>query len=134
MSSRARGFTIYTAIRTLGRNGIAEIVDRCCGNAADLVRKLGELEGVEVLWSPIINQGVVRFLDANPAATDADHDARTMAVVAAIVASGDAFFGIVEWNGVKAMRISVSSWQTTSEDIDRTVSAVQNAVEEIGIA
>jgi glutamate/tyrosine decarboxylase-like PLP-dependent enzyme len=130
MSRRARGFTVYAAIRALGRNGIAEIVDSCCSCAADLVRKLGELDGCEVLWSPIINQGVVRFLSPVAGATDADHDARTTAVVAEIVRSGEAFFGLVDWNGAKAMRISVSSWQTTAEDVDRTVAAFRMVLAE----
>jgi glutamate/tyrosine decarboxylase-like PLP-dependent enzyme len=128
MSRRARGFTTYAAIRQLGRSGIAEMVERYADLAADLVRKLGTLDGVEVLWSPIINQGLVRFPSPRPGATAADHNVWTDRVIAAVVASGEAFFGGIVWNGMKAMRVSVSNWQTTGADIDRVVSGVERVL------
>ena len=129
-SRRGRGFATYAAIRQLGRRGVADLVDRCCRYAADLVRRIGALPGAEVMAEPLINQGLVRFRDDRPTATDADHDARTDAVIQKILNSGDAFFGGVTWQGMRCMRISVSSWQTDDRDIDRTVAAVANALTE----
>ncbi len=61
-SRRGRGFPFYAAIRALGRSGIGEIVDRCCAHAVRLVKGIGELPRAEVVATPIINQGLVRFL------------------------------------------------------------------------
>jgi glutamate/tyrosine decarboxylase-like PLP-dependent enzyme len=123
-SRRARGFPTYAALRQLGRNGVAEIVDNCCEHAHSLVTEIGKLSGAEVIWEPTINQGLVRFLDKKSGATQEDHDRRTDQVIAAIVASGEAFFGGTTWRGRRAMRISVSCWRTTSDDVRRTVRAV----------
>src|SRR5580704_17026433 len=98
-SRRARGFATYAAIRQLGRSGIAGIVERCCDNARALTLGIGRLPGSEVLWKPVINQGLVRFLDPK----GQDHDRRTDAVIAAILAGGEAFFGGVTWQGKRAM-------------------------------
>lgn len=77
------------------------------------------------MWKPTINQGLVRFLSQGRNATAADHDARTDAVIAGILRTGDAFFGGVTWRGMRCMRVSVCNWQTSDADIDRAVTAVQ---------
>ncbi|MEM6512291.1 MAG: aminotransferase class V-fold PLP-dependent enzyme [Pseudomonadota bacterium] len=123
-SRRARGIPLYAAIRSLGRNGVAEIIERCCDLSKDLVSRLGELPGVEVLAEPIINQGLVRFTDP-----DGDHDRRTDAVIETINAGGEAWFGPTTWNGMRVMRISLSNFRTTPDDIDRTVDAVNKALQ-----
>jgi glutamate/tyrosine decarboxylase-like PLP-dependent enzyme len=123
-SRRARGFATYAAIRELGRGGIAELVDRCCRHARTLTAGIGQLDGAEMLWMPVINQGLVRFLDPN----GSDHDRRTDEVIAKVNASGEAFFGPTLWRGMRAMRISVSSWQTSDEDVQRTIEAVRKAL------
>lgn len=123
-SRRARGIPLYAALRTLGRNGVAEIIERCCDLARDLVSRLGSLPGVEVLSEPIINQGLVRFLDP-----DGDHDRRTDAVINRINEGGEAWFGPTTWRGMRVMRVSLSNFRTTAEDIDRTVAAVKAAME-----
>ena len=120
-SRRARGFTTYAALRELGRNGIADLVDRCCRHAHSIATRIGELPGAELLAEPRINQGLVRFLSP---VTDIDHDAFTDRVTAAILADGEALFSNTTWRGKRAMRISVSSWRTTAEDVDRTVQSV----------
>ena len=74
---------MYAAIRSLGRQGIAEIVDRCCRCARRLVAEIGALPGVEVLAEPVLNQGLVRFLDAA-----GDHDGRTDDIIRRIQAAG----------------------------------------------
>ena len=122
-SRRARGFPTYAALRQLGRQGVAELVERCCRHAHSLVTRIGSLPGAEMLWEPVINQGLVRFPDPSPGASAADHDRRTDEVIAAIVATGEAFFGGTTWRGRRAMRVSVSNWQTSEQDVDRAVNA-----------
>jgi len=123
-SRRARGFPTYAALRQLGRNGIAALVERCSKHAHSLVTQIGNLPGAEILWEPTINQGLVRFLDSRPGASEEDHDRRTDAVIASIVATGEAFFGGTTWRGRRAMRVSVCNWQTSEEDVHRAVHAV----------
>jgi glutamate/tyrosine decarboxylase-like PLP-dependent enzyme len=120
-SRRARGFSSYAALRELGRKGIAEVIERCCQNARDLVVGIGRLAGAEMLCEPIINQGLVRFLDPS---TEQDHDRRTEEVIAAIVASGEAFFGGTTWHGKRAMRVSVCNWRTSPDDVQRSINSV----------
>jgi len=124
-SRRARGFATYAAIRQLGRRGIADLVERCCDSAHAIAMGLGALSGAELVWEPRINQGLVRFLDLKPNATEADHDKRTEEVIRRIVASGEAFFGPTTWKGRRCMRISVCNWQTSAEDVHRTIKAVE---------
>jgi glutamate/tyrosine decarboxylase-like PLP-dependent enzyme len=123
-SRRARGFPTYAALRQLGRNGVAELVDRCCRHAHSLTTRIGRLPGAELVWEPAINQGLVRFLDPSPGATGRDHDRRTDEVIAAILSTGEAFFGGTTWRGRRAMRVSVCSWRTSEEDVERVVNAV----------
>jgi len=115
-SRRARAFPTYAALRSLGRNGLADLIERCCRHAYDIVTRIGELPGAEVLAVPIINQGLLRFGD------------RTDDVIAAINATGEAFFSGTTWRGQRAMRVSVVSWKTTDEDVDRVVDAVANVL------
>jgi glutamate/tyrosine decarboxylase-like PLP-dependent enzyme len=124
-SRRARAIPLYAALRTLGRRGVTELVERCCDLTRELVARLGSLPGVEVLAEPIINQGLVRFLDPR-----GNHDLRTDRVIAEINAAGVAWFGPTTWNGMRVMRVSLSNFRTTSEDIERTVAAVQRAMTE----
>jgi glutamate/tyrosine decarboxylase-like PLP-dependent enzyme len=119
-SRRGRVFTVYAAIRSLGRSGIAEIVDRCCTLTTRLVDGLEALPGVEVLARPTINQGLVRFLDA-----EGRHDRRTDQIIATIQSSGVAWCGGTTWRGCRAMRISVCNWRTTDESIEHTVAMVR---------
>jgi glutamate/tyrosine decarboxylase-like PLP-dependent enzyme len=123
-SRRARGFPTYAALRQLGRNGLAALVERCCEAASQLVGEIGRLPRVEVLWSPMINQGLVRFLSPRGNASEPDHDAYTDRVIAAMVADGGAFFGGTTWRGRRAMRVSVCNWQTSAEHVATAVNAV----------
>jgi hypothetical protein len=76
----------------------------------------------------VINQALVRFLDARAGAAEEDHAARTDQVIAAINATGEAFFTASSFKGRRVMRISVSSWQTSEEDVERTVRAVERVL------
>lgn len=122
-SRRGRGFPAYAAVRSLGRSGIAALVERCCAHADRLVAGIGRLPGAEIVARPIINQGLVRFL-----AADGDHDRATNDVIGRIQAKGVAWFGGATWKGRRVMRISVCNWLTTDEDIARTLESVAEAL------
>ncbi|HEY0431955.1 MAG TPA: aminotransferase class V-fold PLP-dependent enzyme, partial [Pyrinomonadaceae bacterium] len=109
-SRRARGIPAYAALRQLGRDGVADLIERCCRHASAIVTGIGELPGAELVWKPVVNQALVRFLDSRAGATEEDHDRRTDEVIAAILKTGEAFFGGTTWRGRRAMRVSVCNW------------------------
>ncbi|HKU41051.1 MAG TPA: pyridoxal-dependent decarboxylase [Polyangiales bacterium] len=119
-SRRARGFATYAALKSLGRAGLADLVARCCRAARAIVAGAAQLPGVEVACEPVINQGLLRFRGAD----DADTDRRTEAVSAALAASGEALFACTTWNGKRCMRVSVSGWRTSDEDVRQTLQAL----------
>jgi glutamate/tyrosine decarboxylase-like PLP-dependent enzyme len=121
-SRRARGFPVYAALRSLGRSGVADLVDRCCAHARHFAEALAQEPGVEVLNEVVLNQVLVRFLDPG-----GDHDARTRLVVKAVQDDGTCWLGGTTWQAKAAMRISVSNWSTTTEDVDRSVAAIAHA-------
>jgi glutamate/tyrosine decarboxylase-like PLP-dependent enzyme len=123
-SRRARGFATYAALRQLGRNGVAAMVERCCDHARSLALGIGRIPGAEVLWEPTVNQGLVRFLDPD----GRDHDRRTEEVIASLTTGGEAFFQPTTWRGKRAMRISVCNWQTSEADVERVIQAVAEAI------
>jgi glutamate/tyrosine decarboxylase-like PLP-dependent enzyme len=117
-SRRARGFATYAAIRELGRDGIARMLERCCDLAKRMIEKAAELPGVEVIASPVLNQAMLAF----------GADARTEAVIAHVVASGEAFVTGTTHHGRRAMRLSVCNWHTNEHDADRCVRAIAAAL------
>jgi glutamate/tyrosine decarboxylase-like PLP-dependent enzyme len=127
-SRRARGFATYAALRQLGRDGVAELIDRCCAVTRALIEGMGALPGAKALCEPQINQGMVRFFNARPDATEADHDRLTDAVMAGVRATGEAFFTGTTWQDVRAMRVSVSNWQTTMDDVQPVVDCVERVL------
>ena len=127
-SRRARGFATWAALRELGRGGLTDLIRRCCRYAHDIVTRIAELPNARAICVPQINQGLVRFYDAREGATEEDHDRRTDEVMAAINASGEAFFTGTTWRGQRCMRVSVSSWRTTADDVDRAVAAAERAL------
>lgn len=126
-SRRARGFPTWAAVKSLGRNGIGDMVAACCHAARAIVDGAGKLPNVAVMARPIINQGLLRFLDPAPGATAADHDRRTDEVTAAIRASGEACFACTTWRGTRVMRVSVSDWRTGDNEVRRTIAAIKKA-------
>jgi glutamate/tyrosine decarboxylase-like PLP-dependent enzyme len=118
-SRRARGVPVYAAMRSLGREGMVEIFERCCANSRRFADSLGARDDIEVLNDVVLNQVLVRFL-----ATDGDHDARTAAVVKGVQEEGTLWLSGSTWRDMGVMRISVSNWQTTAEDVDRSVEAI----------
>lgn len=121
---RARGFPVYAALRELGRSGVADLIDRSCRHAGALAGGIAALHGAELAAPATLNQALVRFRSPEPGATEADHDARTNAVIAAINAEGTAFFSGTVWRGRRAMRISVINWRTSDDDVAATIAAV----------
>jgi glutamate/tyrosine decarboxylase-like PLP-dependent enzyme len=119
-SRRARGFPTYVAMRTLGRAGIASMIERCCEIARHMADRLRAADGVEVLNDVVLNQVLVRFHHEH----GGDPDAHTRDVVARIQADGTAWLGATTWHGKAAMRISVSNWSTAKADADRAIAAI----------
>jgi glutamate/tyrosine decarboxylase-like PLP-dependent enzyme len=129
-SRRGRGFASYAAMRELGREGVREMVERNCDGATAIVNGLAKLPGVDVLARPIINQGVVAFRDAAGAVSDEWNDR----VIAAIAEEGTSFFSGTTFKGRRAMRISVSNWQTDASDVRRTLEGVARAMQSLASA
>ncbi len=118
-SRRARGVAVYATLRSLGRSGVADLVDRLCSLAerfADLLTASGR---AEVMNDVVFNQVLIRWL-----ADDGDHDALTDRVISCIQADGTAYFGGTTWNGMRLMRISVADRATDEKDVDRAVEAL----------
>ena len=109
-SRRARGIAVWAALRTLGRHGVATLIERHCALARRIADGLGKA-GFEIVNRVVLNQILVR---AGP-------DEKTIAIREAAQASGEVWFGPTVWQGRPAFRISVSSWRTTDADADRLV-------------
>ncbi|HEY3163524.1 MAG TPA: aminotransferase class V-fold PLP-dependent enzyme, partial [Candidatus Limnocylindrales bacterium] len=134
-SRRARGFPIYAALRSLGRDGLAEMIERCCALARRMADGLRDAPGVTILNDVVLNQALVRF--APPEARDADAatiDQFTRDVIAAVQADGTCWLGGTTWHGIAAMRISVSNWSTTESDADLSVAAIRRCAERVASA
>jgi glutamate/tyrosine decarboxylase-like PLP-dependent enzyme len=112
-SRRARGFAVWAGLRQLGRDGLADVVDRCCRLAGRFAESLGSA-GFEIANDVMLNQVLVGFGD----------DDRTDRVISAIQADGTCWMGGTTWRGRRLMRIAVSNWTTTEEDVDRSLAAI----------
>jgi glutamate/tyrosine decarboxylase-like PLP-dependent enzyme len=116
-SRRARGFAVYAALRSLGRRGLTELVERCCDAASRFAAAITELDGVELLNEVVLNQVLFRF----------DSDDRTDEVLRRVQESSRVWMSGTTWDGRKAIRVSVSNWQTGNEEIDLAVDAFSQA-------
>ena len=117
-SRRARGFATWAALRQLGRRGVADLVESCCGLARLFAAELSAVPGVSVANDVVLNQVLVSF----------GSDDETERVVSAVQRSGVCWMGTTTWHGRRLMRISVSSWRTTEADVERSVDAVRAAM------
>jgi glutamate/tyrosine decarboxylase-like PLP-dependent enzyme len=113
LSRRARGVDVWAAMRSLGRSGLAELVERNCRQARRFAEAF-RAAGLPVLNDVVLNQVLVQFGDA----------ARTRRVIAGIQQDGTLWAGETVWQGQTAMRISVSSWATTDDDVERSIDAI----------
>jgi glutamate/tyrosine decarboxylase-like PLP-dependent enzyme len=116
-SRRARGFTVYAAIRSLGRQGVADLVERTCAHARRFANELAVLPGFELLNEVVLNQVLFRL----------ESDERTDEVLRRVQESGEAWLSGTTWDGRRAIRISVSNWQTSDDDVTRRVAAFEAA-------
>lgn len=114
LSRRSRGVPLYAALRHLGREGVAELVDRCCEHATRMAELLCE-GGLEIANDVVLNQVLVRVAD-DAEATDA--------AIARIQRDGTCWLGGSTFRGKPVMRISIVGWQTTAEDIERSAAAI----------
>jgi glutamate/tyrosine decarboxylase-like PLP-dependent enzyme len=113
LSRRARGVEVWAALRSLGREGLAELIERNCAQALRFAEGLSAA-GFEILNEVVLNQVLVSFGSA----------AQTQRVIEAIQADGTCWAGITVWQSRTAMRISVSSWATTDADVERSLEAM----------
>lgn len=113
LSRRARGVDIWAALSALGRSGVADMITRCCGHARRFAQAL-EGAGHTILNDVVLNQVLVSFGDA----------ATTRRVITELQADGTCWCGVTEWQGQAAMRISVSSWATTTDDVEVSIAAM----------
>jgi glutamate/tyrosine decarboxylase-like PLP-dependent enzyme len=125
-SRRGRAVPIYAALRVLGRAGLREVVERCCALTVRFKDKLAEQPQVRVLTDVVLNQALVRFLP--PDGDEARADEFTRRVIKAVQDDGTCWLGGTVWQGKAAMRISVSNWSTTEQDIDRSAAAIAGAL------
>ena len=116
LSRRARGIEVWAALHSLGRAGVADLIERNCAQARRFAEKL-TAGGCEILNDVVLNQVLVSFGDA----------ATTQRVIQAVQDDGTCWAGVTIWQGRTAMRLSVSSWATTEADVDRSVAAILRA-------
>jgi glutamate/tyrosine decarboxylase-like PLP-dependent enzyme len=121
MSRRARGFPVYAALRSLGRRGLSELIERNCALAELLAARLANDPAVRILNDVVLNQVLVRF---------GEDDALTREVVRRVQADGTLWAGPTVWHGAAAMRISVSGWSTSEADVQRSGEAILRALSE----
>jgi glutamate/tyrosine decarboxylase-like PLP-dependent enzyme len=117
---------VYAALRSLGRRGVAELVERCCALARRMAERLRGAGGAEILNEVVLNQVLVRF--APPGGGDAD--AFTREVIRRVQADGTCWLGGTAWRGRAAARISVSNASTTEADVERSAQAILRCASE----
>ncbi len=113
LSRRARGVDVWAALRTLGRQGVVELIDRCCRHARRFAEGFSDA-GFRVLNDVVLNQVLVRFGD----------DATTRRIIDDIRDDGTCWCGVTVWQGKTAMRISVCGWATTEADVEASLEAM----------
>ncbi len=118
MSRRARGVEVWAALRTLGRSGLADLIERNCRHAQDFAEGLAG-GGYEILNDVNLNQVLVAFGD----------DEKTRRVIGKVQEDGTCWVGGTTWHGRQAMRISLSSWATTSHDVELSIQAILRAAD-----
>jgi len=120
MSRRARGIELWAALRGLGKTGLAELIERTCGHAQTFANGL-RAAGFNVLNDVVINQVLVSFGTSE----------QTSRVITELQREGTCWCGTTQWHGQTAMRISVSSWATTDEDVERSVEAIKKIADAV---
>jgi glutamate/tyrosine decarboxylase-like PLP-dependent enzyme len=122
-SQRARQVEVWAVLRTLGRQGVADLVARTCRHAQTMATRLADA-GLQVLNEVVLNQVLIR----------ADTDAGTLGMVEGVQRDGTCWCGPTSWHGRPAMRISISGWATSAEDIEASAQAIISAARQRGAA
>jgi glutamate/tyrosine decarboxylase-like PLP-dependent enzyme len=125
-SRRGRAVPVYAALRTLGRAGLRDLVERCCALARRMAAALAQEPQIRILNDVVLNQVLVRFVSAGGDASQ--DDALTRRVIGAVQEEGTCWLSGTTWQGRAAMRISISNWSTTELDIDRSATAIRRAL------
>jgi glutamate/tyrosine decarboxylase-like PLP-dependent enzyme len=125
-SRRARGWAVYAALRSLGRTGVAELVERCCSNAARFADALRDDRRVRIDNDVVLDQVLVRF-----EGSDGNDDDLTRSVIAEVQDEGTCWMSGTTVRGRAAMRISVVNFETSPQDIDRSARAVLDALDRV---
>ena len=125
-SRRGRAVPIYAALRSLGTAGVGEMIERCCRHAARIADQLQRHPHVRILNDVVLNQVLVRF-----DAPGRDADQLTRAVIAGVQEDGTCWLGGTTWHDMAAMRVAVSNWSTTAEDIDRSAAAILGVLDRL---
>ena len=123
-SRRARGFAVHAALRSLGRRGVADLVDRSCAHARAFAAGIAALPGCEVLNQVVLNQVLFRF----------GTDQATDQILGRVNDSGEAWLSGTTVGGRRAIRLSVSNWQTSDADIARAVAAFRDAARQVSVS
>ncbi len=123
-SRRARGFTVYAALRSLGRRGVRDLIAGSCRQARLMAHRVAQEPGVHVLNEVVLNQVLVRF---GTAGSDAAADDLTRRVITQVQDDGVLWLSGTTWDGRAAMRISVSNWATSDADATRSAEAILDA-------
>jgi glutamate/tyrosine decarboxylase-like PLP-dependent enzyme len=119
-SRSARGVEVWAALRSLGRRGVADLVESSCSHATTLAQGLRAL-GYEVVNDVVLNQVVARI------GTVDDHTR----IAQAAQESGECWFGQTTWRGQSAIRLSVAGWSTSEHDIQRTLASIEQATKDV---
>jgi glutamate/tyrosine decarboxylase-like PLP-dependent enzyme len=123
-SRRARGFAVYAALRSLGRAGVAELVERDCRLAVRMAERLAASPRVRILNDVVLNQVLVGLEPPD----GRDQDGFTRAVIARVQAEGTCWLSGTRWAGREALRVSFSHWATREDDVDRSAAAILECV------
>ena len=126
-SRRARALPLYAALRALGREGLAEVVERCCRLATRMASRLAGHACVRILNEVVFNQVLVQFRP--PDGDEAAAAALTQEVITRVQQDGTCWAGGTKWQGQVGMRISIANWSTTADDIDRSAAAILSALD-----
>lgn len=123
LSRRGRAIPVWAVLRCLGREGVADLVERLCGHATAFAEQMGTIPGVTVLNDVVYTQVSLTF----------GSDDRTQEVGRLLLEEGTTWMTGSTWQGRKVLRVSVSNWSTTSDDVARSMSSVRRAAEAVPV-
>jgi glutamate/tyrosine decarboxylase-like PLP-dependent enzyme len=120
-SRRARGFVIWAALRSLGRTGVEQLIERCCASARLMANELGKVDGTRILNEVLLNQVLV--------ALEGGGDGLTGEVISRVQSDGTCWLAGTTWRGTPAIRVSFSNWSTSEDDVLRSAAVIRDAID-----